>query len=79
MTKNRHLWQVVPTKVITDHVNPAYLPQVKALRKAGAWCNPLLYRGDKGLVHKARILYGQARYIKWFDQSMGKKNAKLTK
>lgn len=79
VTKNRHLWQVVPTKVIADHVNQDYLPQVKALREAGAWCNPLLYKGDKGIAHKARILYGQARYIKWFDQAMGKRNEKMSK
>jgi len=73
VTKNRHLWQVVPMKVIQDHVNPAYLPEVKALRKAGAWVNPLLYRGDKNLMHALRVRYGQVRYIKWFNMTMGKK------
>ena len=76
VTKNRHLWQVVPMKVITDHVNPAYLEEVRALRKLGAWVNPLLYQADRNPIHKAHILWGQHRYIKWFNLSMGKANAR---
>ena len=76
VTKNRHLWQVVPMKVITDHVNPAYLEEIRALRKLGAWVNPLLYQADRNPIHKAHILWGQHRYIKWFNLSMGKANAR---
>ena len=72
VTKNQHLWQVVPMKVITEHVNPRYLPQVKALRKAGAWVNPLLYKEDKNLMHRLHILWGQLRFIKGFRLTMPK-------
>ena len=71
--EKRHLWQVVPLKVITDHVNTDYLPEVRALRKAGEWVNPLLYAADKPLMHKLHIWWGQLRYIKWFNMSMGKR------
>ncbi len=72
VTKNRHLWQVVPRQVAYDYVNPRYHEEMRALEKAGAAVNPLVCEADRGLMHRLRIWRGQRRYVKWYASCMEK-------
>ena len=72
VTKNRHLWWVIPPKVAYDYVNPSYHEEMRALDQAGAAVNPLFYGPDNGLTHKLRILKGQRRYVGWYASCMEK-------
>src|SRR5699024_8224645 len=56
ITKNRHLWWVIPPKVAYDYVNPRYHEEMKALQAHNAVVNPLFYKPDNGLMHKLRIM-----------------------
>ena len=72
VTKNRHLWWVIPKQVAYDYVNPKYHEEMRALDQAGASVNPLFYGPDNGLMHKLRILRGQRRYVGWYASCMEK-------
>lgn len=72
VTKNRHLWWVVPKSVAYDYVNPAYHQEMQTLDRAGASVNPLLCPYDRGLMHRLRIWRGQRRYVKWYASCMEK-------
>ena len=72
ITKNRHLWWVIPPKVAYDYVNPKYHEEMKALQAHNAVVNPLFYHKDNGLIHKLRILKGQRRYVGWYASCMEK-------
>ena len=72
VTKNRHLWWVIPKQVAYDYVNPKYHEEMRALDQAGASVNPLFYGQDNGLMHKLRILRGQRRYVGWYASCMEK-------
>ena len=72
VTKNRHLWWVIPKQVAYDYVNPKYHQEMRALDQAGASVNPLFYGPDNGLMHKLRILRGQRRYVGWYASCMEK-------
>ena len=72
ITKNRHLWWVIPPKVAYDYVNPRYHEEMKALQAHNAVVNPLFYNKDNGLIHKLRILKGQHRYVGWYASCMEK-------
>lgn len=69
VTKNRHLWRVIPQKVAYDYIPSRYHDEMKALIRAGAWVNPLFYKPDKDLVHKLRILKDQWRYRQRYASS----------
>ena len=72
VTKNRHLWWVIPPKVAYDYINPKYHQEMQALEKANAVVNPLFYKPDNGLVRTLRILKGQRRYVCWYASCMEK-------
>ena len=72
ITKNRHLWWVIPPKVAYDYVNPRYHEEMKALQAHNAVVNPLFYKPDNGLMHKLRIMKGQRRYVGWYASCMEK-------
>ena len=72
ITKNRHLWWVIPPKVAYDYVNPRYHEEMQALQAHNAVVNPLFYNKDNGLIHKLRILKGQQRYVGWYASCMEK-------
>ena len=72
ITKNRHLWWVIPPKVAYDYVNPRYHQEMKALQARNAAVNPLFYSKDNGFLHKLRILKGQRRYVGWYASCMEK-------
>ena len=74
VTKNRHLWWVIPRGVAYQYVNPRYHQEMKALEGANAVVNPLFYKADRGLVHKLRIIRDQWRYKQRYASSMGKGN-----
>lgn len=72
VTKNRHLWRVIPEKVAFDYINKDFHADMKALTKAGKWVNPLFYRADTDFIHKLRILRDQWRYKKRYASAMEK-------
>lgn len=74
VTKNRHLWRVIPLSVAYDYIPKRYHPDMKALIDSGAWVNPLFYPPDRGLVHKLRILKDQWRYKERYASSGPKAN-----
>ena len=74
VTRNRHLWWVIPRGVAYQYVNPRYHQEMKALEGANAVVNPLFYKADRGLVHKLRIIRDQWRYKQRYASSMGKGN-----
>ncbi|MCI8475316.1 MAG: ATP-grasp domain-containing protein [Oscillospiraceae bacterium] len=73
VTKNRHLWWVLPKKVAYDYISPAFHQEMKALDKAGASVDPLWYRGDKALIHKLRIWNQQRRQHQKYAENMEKR------
>ena len=74
ITKNRHLWRVIPAKVAYDYIPSKYHQEMKALIAAGAWVNPLFYKADRNLIHKLRIIRDQWRYKERYASSMEKAN-----
>lgn len=72
VTKNRHLWRVIPQKVAYDYIDKAHHADMLSLIRAGQWVNPLFYRADTGLIHKLRILRDQWRYHKKYASSIAK-------
>ncbi len=74
VTKNRHLWRVIPQKVANDYIPQKYHEEMAALIRTGAWVNPLFYQADKGLVHRLRIIRDQWRYKQRYASSMKKAN-----
>lgn len=74
VTKNRHLWRVIPQKVAYDYISSKYHAEMKALIRAGVWVNPLFYPPDRNLVHKLRILKDQWRYKQRYASSTEKVN-----
>ncbi len=72
VTKNRHLWRVIPAKVAYDYIPSRYHAEMRALIEQGAWVNPLFYRADRNLIHKLRILRDQWRYKERYASSMEK-------
>lgn len=74
VTKNRHLWRVIPQKVAYDYIPSKYHADMKALIDAGEWVNPLFYSADRALVHKLRIIRDQWRYKERYASSMEKIN-----
>lgn len=74
ITKNRHLWRVIPLKVAYDYIPCNYHGEMKALIQSGAWVNPLFYKRDKSLIHKLRILKDQWRYKERYASSGPKAN-----
>ena len=74
VTKNRHLWRVIPAKVAYDYIPSRYHAEMRALIEQGAWVNPLFYRADRNLIHKLRILRDQWRYKERYASSMEKAN-----
>ena len=74
VTKNRHLWRVIPAKVAYDYIPSKYHQEMKALTAAGAWVNPLFYKADRNLSHKLRIIRDQWRYKERYASSMEKAN-----
>jgi D-aspartate ligase len=62
VTKNRHLWCVIPKNVAFDYINTAYHADMKELIGEGKCVNPLYYHADRSLFHKLRILRDQGRY-----------------
>ena len=74
VTKNRHLWRVIPAKVAYDYIPSKYHQEMKALTAAGAWVNPLFYKADRNLIHKLRIIRDQWRYKERYASSMEKAN-----
>ena len=74
VTKNRHLWRVIPAKVAYDYIPSRYHAEMKALTAQGAWVNPLFYPADKNFLHKLRILRDQWRYKERYASSMEKAN-----
>lgn len=77
VTKNRHLWRVIPQKVANDYIASKYHADMKALIDAGEWVNPLFYSADKALVHKLRIVRDQWRYKERYASSGPKANETL--
>ena len=74
VTKNRHLWRVIPAKVAYDYIPSKYHQEMTALTAAGAWVNPLFYKADRNLIHKLRIIRDQWRYKERYASSMEKAN-----
>lgn len=74
VTKNRHLWRVIPQQVAYDYIPHKYHADMKALIDAGRWVNPLFYGADRALVHKLRIIRDQWRYKERYASSMEKAN-----
>jgi len=74
VTKNRHLWRVIPQSVAYDYIPAKFHQEIKTLIQQGAAVNPLFYRADKNLVHKLRVLKDQWRYKKRYASSMEKAN-----
>ena len=74
VTKNRHLWRVIPAKVAYDYIPGRYHQEMKSLTAAGAWVNPLFYKADRNLIHKLRIIKDQWRYKERYASSMEKAN-----
>ena len=72
VTKNRHLWRVVPKGVAFRYIPEQYHDEMRALMKAGAAVNPLYYKADRNLVHKLRILKDQWRYYQRYASSTPK-------
>jgi D-aspartate ligase len=74
VTKNRHLWRVIPQQVAYDYIPRKYHADMKALIDGGRWVNPLFYGADRALVHKLRIIRDQWRYKERYASSMEKAN-----
>lgn len=74
VTKNRHLWRVIPQKVAYDYIPSKYHADMKALIEAGEWVNPLFYRNDPKLIHRLRIIRDQWRYKERYASSGPKAN-----
>lgn len=74
VTKNRHLWRVVPQKVAYDYIPQKFHGEMKALIQSGDVVNPLFYSPDRNLVHKLRLVKDQIRYFKRYASSMEKAN-----
>lgn len=74
VTKNRHLWRVIPQSVAYDYIPKAHHGDMKALIDAGKVTNPLFYKSDKNLIHKLRILKDQWRYKERYASSGPKAN-----
>lgn len=74
VTKNRHLWRVIPLKVAYDYIPSKYHADMKALIGADKWVNPLFYPADKALIHKLRIIRDQWRYKERYASSGPKAN-----
>lgn len=74
VTRNRHLWRVIPAKVAYDYIPSRYHQEMKALTAAGTWVNPLFYKADRNLIHKLRIIRDQWRYKERYASSMEKAN-----
>ena len=72
ITRNRHLWWVIPPKVAYDYVNPQYHQEMRALQQANAVVNPLFYKPDNGLMRTLRIRKIQHSYAGWYASCMEK-------
>lgn len=72
VTKNRHLWRVVPKGVAFRYIPEQYHDEMRALMRAGASVNPLYYKADHNLLHKLRILKDQWRYYQRYASSTPK-------
>lgn len=62
ITKNRHLWRVIPQFVANEYVNKDYLQDMADLIAKDDFVNPLYYKADKDFIHKLRIYRDQWRY-----------------
>ena len=74
VTKNRHMWRVIPQSVAYDYIPKKFHGEMKALIDAGAVVNPLYYKADRNLIHKLRVIRDQWRYKKRYASSMEKAN-----
>ena len=59
VTRNRSLWMVVPRRVAFDYTPRRYHEEMRALIRAGAVTNPLLYRPDAALKRRLRLAKNQ--------------------
>ena len=55
VTRNRSLWMVVPHKVAFDYTPKRYHQEMRALIRAGAVTNPLLYGPDAAFKRKLKL------------------------
>ena len=74
ITKNRHMWRVIPRSVAYDYIPKRFHGEMKALEEQNAVVNPLFYKADRNLIHKLRIIRDQWRYKKRYASSMEKAN-----
>lgn len=68
ITKNRSLWTVVPYKVAYGYTPKRYHEEMRALIKAGAVSNPLLYGPDSALKRKLRLEKNQLGHFVKFKK-----------
>ena len=59
VTRNRSLWMVVPRKVAFDYTPKRYHQELRALIRAGAVTNPLLYGPDAAPKRRLRLAKNQ--------------------
>lgn len=74
VTRNRHMWRVIPQSVAYDYIPKKFHGEMKSLIDAGAVVNPLYYKADRNLIHKLRVIRDQWRYRKRYASSMEKAN-----
>ena len=68
ITRNRSLWMVVPHKVAYDYTPKKYHEEMKALIKAGAATNPLLYAPDRAFKRKLKLGKNQLGHVVKFKK-----------
>lgn len=68
ITKNRSLWTVVPYKVAYGYTPKRYHEEMRALIRAGAVSNPLLYGPDSALKRKLRLEKNQLGHFVKFKK-----------
>lgn len=62
ITKNRHLWRVIPQFVANQYIKEDYHKDMNDLIAKGDYVNPLYYKADKNILRRLRILRDQWRY-----------------
>ena len=68
VTRNRSLWMVVPRKVAFAYTPKRYHQEMRALIRAGAVTNPLLYRPDTALKRRLKLAKNQLGHFVKFKK-----------
>ncbi len=71
IANKKHLWTMIPIKIIYTYVNKDYLKEIKSLVKEKKVTNPLYYKGDNNLKRYIRLKKADKKQFAKFKKYLG--------